>query len=143
MKNSLIIIFLLTNINLFCQIDTILNSEKEMITQINLLRTNPKSYVHNIETYIKDYDTSDLAEPNKVIEKLKKLAPVSRVYECDYINLNLSFVSKNNLPNIGVVESIVYVLLNDPDGTDVMLSAKWKFVSVVMDKKNGVMYFAY
>ena len=181
MKKSLIITLLLVSASIFGQSDTVSFNEKDMVKEINNLRTNPKSYIRYIEKFINDekivndINNEDVSYANILIKALIKTKPMSKVVQCDYMSditkthlkclnnerkvckecasdgklvdrfkhLKISYINENIVPNIGAIESIVFLLFTDSDAIGIILDPDWKFVSIASDDELIIQDFAY
>lgn len=123
MKNIIIFILIIAPLIGFSQVDSMSAKEKDMITQINTLRTNPKSFIPYIEAYIGnqneilkfiktcsntstktiDIYNRNINEANKLIVVLKNTKPLSTLT----VRMDMFAITKayaKHLDSLGLIE---------------------------------------
>jgi hypothetical protein len=113
MKNFIILVFLLVSSCVFAQKDSISAVEQDMINQINILRTNPKSYIPHLETYMEEHigflTDSEIVVVNDVIKELNKTKPVRGLIKCDYVDS----ITKSHLKRLRIEDKFCVECASD------------------------------
>lgn len=100
----------------FLQIGFAQSLNKKTIDEINLVRTNPKSYIPIIKEYIKSQKTLYSSKPiiikcNEIISLLDTIKPMDPIVENKYIDSSLAYHKVDSI-NQKVIHDDVLLRLN-------------------------------